>query len=115
MNGSPEGSAASTSFFIQIDGKTIGPASYQTVNIEQEDLRDRDSISFGNVEVVGTMSGIEFNKDYLSEIKSGMRVDVVGSGIQLPPGKKMPKKKRLRKKWSKKYLKEFRFNNCELF
>lgn len=36
------------------------------------------------------------------------------SGTLLPRGNKLPKKKRIRNKWMKKYVREYEFKNCSI-
>lgn len=113
MNGN-DGQAAKFLIIDTTTGEEIAafdsiPMATEVEYVQSVDLSSQKDISFINREFTGTLRNVEVEPDFIGRLLSGTRVDLVGWGIRLPRGKKMPKSKRLRKKWSKKYGEEFRF------
>ena len=70
-------------------------------------------IKFGNRNFSGTMSNVKINKDSLGVVIPSMKeYTVVLTGVLLPRGNKLPKRKRIRNKWIKKYSVTRTFENC---
>ncbi|WP_226035769.1 hypothetical protein [Aquibacillus saliphilus] len=101
-------------FFM--NGEEVG--SMQTVESEykpEREFKDGDSLLAFNREYSVTMNDIQINEDFLGKINDDSRTfTVIGQGYAFPRGNKFPKKKRIRKKWKKKYCKEFKLDDCRI-
>lgn len=104
---------------VLVDGKKIGKMQTPEVNIEYEDQELRNS----NGMVLHTftrsktysieLQNVQIDKGFINQtIDKSRGYKVVGEGYKLPRGNKLPKKKRIRKKWKKKYGYTFELDNC---
>jgi hypothetical protein len=60
-----------------------------------------------------TLTDVEFEKD--TETLRRKPLEFVGTGYNFPRGNKFPKKKRIKKKWMKKYITVYKVNNVQLY
>lgn len=99
-----------------IDGKEVSQLQSFEIDAEPEINRERefkngDNLILSNREFTVTMEDVEFrimDKFFTYDNK----FTVVGTGCKYPRGNKLPKKKRIRNKWKKKYEYTFELNDC---
>ncbi|KDN91290.1 hypothetical protein MF621_004094 (plasmid) [Bacillus velezensis] len=97
-----------------IGGKVIGSFQCAKVEVERE-VKSGDSITLFNKEFSCTLKNVEVNKEFEGKILPYNKTyNLFGTVYKLPRGKELPKKKRIRKKWMKKYRQDFRLDNCIL-
>lgn len=96
---------------VTVDGRAIG--SIQSIEYTSElEVKNGDNLKFFNREYSGTMKNVEINTEFISTLTPRQYYTVIGKGYNLPRGNRLPKKKRIRKKWMKKYIREFTLENC---
>ncbi|WP_405101747.1 hypothetical protein [Oceanobacillus sp. FSL H7-0719] len=95
---------------VTLDGESIGKMQSAEVNMltEYKHIKNGDNLtmfSFANSTSYSiNLKNVQLNKEYLkSEIDKSILYKVVGTGYKLPRGNKLPKRKRIRQKWKKKY------------
>lgn len=94
-------------FFV--DGKSIGEVTAIDAKI---DWKTEPAPDLGKIHEI-TLEGAYINYDRLTELflESQARCKVVAESRKYPRGDKLPKKKRIRNKWIKKYHKQIEFDN----
>lgn len=106
--------------FVTVDGKKIGEVqsadlshlSNKTTALEKE-LKNGEDMTLFNKNYAATFSNVEISEEFLNRlIPTNQRYTVVGTGHTYPRGNKLPKKKRIRNKWIKKYQHEFVLEDC---
>lgn len=116
------GSETAPDIIMTFNGEKIGEVKSIdcTINKEAEEVRKPFSFS-GTGTIIGgfTVDHLyPYQQDILGHLQDQHRFDIEGSGNQyLPPkGVKVPKKKRLKKKFMKKHThrKSFAYKNCEI-
>ncbi|QRV11347.1 hypothetical protein JR311_20190 (plasmid) [Bacillus velezensis] len=93
-----------------IGGEIIGSFQSAKVKVERE-IKSGDNITLFNKEFSCTLKNVEVEGELLPYNKT---YTLFGTIYKLPRGKELPKKKRIRKKWTKKYKQDFRLDNCIL-
>lgn len=106
---------SSTDIFFTVNGNVIG--SIQSVDLKYEpeeiEIKNGENITLFNREFSCTLEDVEINEEFIGKLfPSNKTFTVVGTGYKLPKGNKLPKKKRIRKKWMKKYGHEFKLEDC---
>lgn len=97
---------------ITVDGKPIG--EIQSLDLSSKvDVEDKKDMTLMNRGFTATLENVEINPEFINMMRP-TKFTVVGVGCKLPRGNKLPKKKRIRKKWMKKYRQEFILENCIL-
>lgn len=97
---------------ITVDGKPIG--EIQSLDLSSKvEVEDRKDMTLMNRGFTATLENVEINPEFINMLRP-TKFTVVGIGYLLPRGNKLPKKKRIRKKWMKKYRQEFTLENCML-
>jgi hypothetical protein len=105
---------------IFIDGKSVGtlnPANIE-VEVERKDVtngRGHKLYSYVvNKSYVARLENVQFSKDFFKLHTPDRFYKLVGTGWKLSKGKRMPKTKRLLKKYKKKYTYTIEMDNCIL-
>ncbi|MGD6876924.1 hypothetical protein [Bacillus infantis] len=81
----------------------------------KKEIHNGEDVKFSNREYTGTLNNVQIDPIFADKFLSGTQAfDIVGEGYKLPRGSRLPKKKRIRKKWMKKYAYNFKLNNCFL-
>lgn len=107
-------------FIVTMNGEVVGDFKSTTMNHvsithpEEVEVKDGDVLSLFNKDFTITLKDIELSEEFANTLMSDGLYTVVGTGYKFPRGNKFPKKKRLRKKWMKKYAHEFVLENCVL-
>lgn len=101
-------------FFI--NGQKMGTmqtANLATEYIPEKKFQNGDNLTLINNKYTVTMEDVQLSKEFFNTIlPTNKRYKVVGTGYKYPRGKKLPKKKRIRNKWIKKYQHEFVLDDC---
>jgi|SRR6185312_9798133 len=103
-------------FFI--DGKEIGTLNTieARVDINNEKMNNKKDFRFSNREYFGTLENVEINKGFKDVImNNSQKFTLVTESFNYPRGNKLPKKKRIRNKWMKKYYEKHTFENVEFY
>lgn len=96
-----------------IDGKAIGELQTVALKPKEIEIKNYDSMSLFNKDFTLTMRDVKVNPEFIGKMfPENKMFTVVVVGYNLPRGNRLPKKKRLRKKWMKKYRKEFKLEDC---
>lgn len=92
---------------------TLQAADLTTEYIPEREFKNGDNLRLFNREYTVTMEDVQFSKEFFNTIlPTNKRYKVVGTGYKYPRGNKLPKKKRIRNKWIKKYQHEFVLDDC---
>lgn len=97
-----------------VNGKEMGTLnSIETkVELNNEVLDYKKDFRFSNKEYIGTLENVEISKDFVNLFPSSdQKYKLVATSYNLPRGNRLPKKKRVRNKWMKKYVKSVEFDN----
>lgn len=99
-----------------IDGKPIGEASAMSIigNVEGDvGIGTSYKLFHSNENYEMTLEGAYANYDKLIELflKPHASCNIIAESQNYPRGNKLPKKKRIRNKWIKKYHKRIEFDN----
>ena len=87
----------------------------QTIQTDKEIKNGEDIVIF-NKETILRIENIQFDEKYAGKlIAPNQKYTVIGTGYKFPRGRSLPKKKRIRKKWMKKYSHEFELKDCMIF
>jgi hypothetical protein len=88
----------------------------ESTNItRQVEVKDsHKAISFHTGSLSGTLNDVKINREFVGLVTKPYPLDVVLSGYNLPRGNKLPKRKRIREKWIKKYFIEKTIYNATL-
>jgi hypothetical protein len=105
---------------FSINGKTIGTLqSFDTeidvISIPEKEIKNGDNLSMLSLSrgATITMEDIEISKDFVgSFLPMNQTFKVIATKVNYPRGNKLPKKKRIRNKWIKKYHWETVLNDC---
>ncbi|GIN25455.1 hypothetical protein [Bacillus licheniformis] len=84
----------------------------QTIQTDKEIKNGEDIVIF-NKETILRIENIQFDAGKLTT--PNQKFTVIGTGYKFPRGRSLPKKKRIRKKWMKKYSYEFELKDCMIF
>jgi hypothetical protein len=105
---------------IMIDGKEVGTTTSDSINVEYE----RGELKSGNNIPVYTyiksmtystsLKDVSFDSSFFNKHKPENMYKLVATGWKLPKGKRMPKTKRILKKYKKKYTYTMEFDNVVL-
>jgi hypothetical protein len=106
---------SSSDIFFTLNGEPMG--SIQTVDIEYEpreiEIKNNENLTLFTREFSCTLEDVKVDEKFRGELfPYDQTFTVIGTGYKLPRGDKLPKKKRIRKKWMKKYAHEFKLDNC---
>lgn len=109
-----------TDILVTFGGKIIGTleAINHTVVVERKeeeyvDLSQKNFTLMSPMGVTVDLKDVEIDPNFTGTLFSKeRRLRVEAIGYKFPRGKKLPKKKRLRKKWMKKYGKKITLDNC---
>lgn len=107
---------ADVTFFL--DGKQIG--NVQTIDLsnlaeqtKEKQIKDGDTVMLFNREYSMTLENVEVDPNFINKLlPTNQLYTLVGTSIKYPRGNNLPKKKRIRNKWIKKYHKQFELENC---
>ena len=98
---------------IFVNGEQITTAESIEVKIEKPLVNQMRCVSFGNKFQTIELTNVTFYPAFYETFMTGQeKFDIVGTGIKLPRGNRMPKRKRIQKKWRKKYARKFEILNC---
>ncbi|AKO92005.1 hypothetical protein BEH_07760 [Priestia filamentosa] len=92
----------------------VDVASVGVENKNSQLIKDGDSFSFHSSGGWSMgLQNVELDDSWDNLVRTHPRFDATVSSIQLPKGKtKVPKKKRIQKKWKKRYGREVTYKNC---
>lgn len=107
----------SADIFFTVNGSMMG--SIQSVDLkyepEEKEIKNGENLTLFNREFTCTLEDVKINEEFIGTIfPSDKTFTVVGTGYKFPRGNKLPKKKRIHKKWMKKYCHEFKLDNCKI-
>jgi hypothetical protein len=105
----------SDAIFI-LDGKVIGEMQTLNAKVETEEieLKPNEYFKLFNNGFTATLENVQISEEFIGKfIPKNKKFTVVCSGTKLPRGRILPKKKRIRNKWIKKYKREMVLENCE--
>jgi hypothetical protein len=93
-------------------------AEMQTLNLktatDEIELKNNKNFKLCNHEYTATLENVQISEEFVGKlISKNKKFTVVCSGTKLPRGRVLPKKKRIRNKWIKKYKREMILENCE--
>jgi hypothetical protein len=116
MNNAYNGSGVTFS----INGKTVGTIqSFDTeidvISTPEKEIKNGDNLSMFSLsrEATITMENIELNDNFVRAfLPMKQTYKVIATKANYPRGSKLPKKKRIRNKWIKKYHQEITLDNC---
>lgn len=97
--------------------KTINAtmAKIECSSSESKVLEDGSSFRFTNRSYSGTLNNVQISGEFKGMIlDSTQRFTVIAENYNLPRGNQLPKKKRIRNKWMKKYYREIEMENVYL-
>lgn len=105
-----------TDAVFMIDGKEI--CKLTPLNLEADIEREReiksgDDLKLFNKNYAITMTNVQVNPEFAHKLIIDQKFKVVGEGYKFPRNR-LPKKKRIRNKWLKKYKREFVLDDCRL-
>lgn len=103
---------------VMFDGEKLGELQTFNADIsnipENKEIKNGDNMKLFNREYSMTLENVQINPDFVGNlINMNTAFTVKGTGYKLPRGNKLSKKKRLRKKWMKRYSYDFEFDNCK--
>jgi flagellar basal body P-ring protein FlgI len=110
----PEFKTANAIFVL--DGKVIGEMQTLNAKVETEEieLKNNENFKLFNHEYTATLENVQISEEFVGKlISKNKKFTVVCSGTKIPRGRVLPKKKRIRNKWIKKYKREMVLENCE--
>lgn len=82
---------------------------------EEFAIKDGQDLRFTSKSYSGTLENVQISSEFKDMIiDSSQHFKVVAESFSFPRGNKLPKKKRIRKKWMKKYYKKIELDNVEL-
>lgn len=109
-------------FVVTINGEKIDSLQSFKINLKKEKEIEREedielingkNMILFNREFTITLKDVEVEKEFLGKFfPCYTKFKIVGTAYKLPRGNKLPKKKRIRNKWLKKYQEIFEFNDC---
>jgi hypothetical protein len=105
---------------IIINGKEVGTTTSESIEVSYEkgEIKTPNNIPVYTYVKSKTYSAklenVTFDTNYFNKHKPENRYKVVATGLKLPKGIRMPKTKRLIKKYKKKYTYTIEFDNCVL-
>lgn len=102
-------------FLITLNGKPIGnmQSADLTLKPKEKEIKNRENLTLFNRDMSCTIKNVEVEPDFIGKLLPVNKTyTVIGKGYRLPRGNGLPKKKRIRKKWMKKYVHDFRLDNC---
>jgi hypothetical protein len=114
----PENKIKASDVILSFDGKEMSFQStqlthaYEPLKDEDIEINNGDSIKVGNFGATITLDSISLLDISPLLMPADNLYTVEFTGYRLPKGVKMPKKKRLRKKFMKKYGYQRTFENC---
>lgn len=94
---------------------TIEPLKTIVHPVVEKEVRNGDGLTFLSLRNGASvkLNSVEIDKNLIGNtISNHQEFSICGIGYHLPRRNKLPKKKRLRKKWLKKYGKEFIIDRC---
>lgn len=101
---------------FMINGKVI--CDVKPVEVEckpaTRELKNESKLFTYSREYSATLKDVRFDQDRVHKFSEDIKFTLTGQRYDFPRGNKLPKKKRIRKKWKKKYLKEFTLDNCTI-
>jgi hypothetical protein len=105
---------------FSINGKTIGTLqSFDTeidvISPPEKEIKNGDNLSMLSLSrgATITMEDVEISKDFARTfLPMNQTYKVIATSVNYPRGNKLPKKKRIRNKWIKKYHMEVTLDNC---
>lgn len=110
---------------VTFDGKEIGTMQTSDIRVDTapkddevgyREYKNGETLNVFNREYSMTLENVEINEDFIGILMPRDRkFTLIGTGFYLPRGTKVPKKKRLHKKWVKKYQKSFTLNDCVIY
>lgn len=87
--------------------------SVENIEIKRKVTEDDSDLWLRSKECEIELKNVEFNKDFIGEeLQKDMSYTLVCESYKFPRGNKLPKKKRIRKKWLKKYRQEYVIEDC---
>lgn len=101
-------------FFV--DGKEIGALNVIEAKVElnNDELDNSKDFRFSNREYTGTLSNVKIDSAFKDKMADNIqKFTLVAESYNFPRGNKLPKKKRIRNKWMKKYYEKHTFENVE--
>lgn len=104
-----------TGSIVSLDGAVLGEIQTFHYEPEKKELKDGENLSLFSLSNGATihMENAHINTDFLDTfIAKDRKFRVEGTGYKYPRGNTLPKKKRIRKKWMKKYHRSFIYDNC---
>jgi hypothetical protein len=107
---------------FSINGTTIGTlqsfdSKVEYINTPEKEIKNGDNLSMFSLSrgATITMEDVEISGDFVkSFLPNNQTYKVVATKQNYPRGNKLPKKKRIRNKWIKKYHQEITLDNCVL-
>lgn len=102
---------------FKVNGKEVAnlqaiEATYEAQD-EGNEFKNGDNLRLYNNQYSFTMKNVQINPDYINKIRSlDSHYTILMTGYDLPRGKRLPKKKRIRNKWIKKYGRAVTYENC---
>lgn len=90
--------------------------SVKTAQVIHKEIKNGEDFAIYNKETTVKMENVQFDEGQLTKlILPNETLTAIGTGYKFPRGKNFPKKKRIRKKWMKKYGYKFELKDCMVF
>jgi hypothetical protein len=109
-----------TEVTFMFNGEKVGStqtidSSVEYINSPEKQIKNGENLSLLSVSrgISITCENVQISPEFTNMFfPKNKKYKVVGTGYKYPRGNKLPKKKRISKKWIRKYQHEFVLNDC---